>query len=52
MWNASSSHLTLFVMLVVTVILLPIVLIYTAWVMKVLAGRITLVDVRSSADFY
>lgn len=51
-WNASSSHLTLFVMLVVTVILLPIVLIYTAWVMKVLAGRITLVDVRSSADFY
>jgi cytochrome d ubiquinol oxidase subunit II len=51
-WNASSSHLTLFIMLLVTVIFLPIVLIYTAWVMKVLAGRITLADVRTSLDFY
>jgi cytochrome d ubiquinol oxidase subunit II len=51
-WNASSSQLTLFIMLVVTVIFLPIVLAYTAWVMKVLAGRITLADVRSSPDFY
>jgi len=51
-WNASSSHLTLFVMLIVTCILLPIVLLYTAWVMKVLSGRITLADVRSSPDFY
>ena len=51
-WNASSSHLTLFIMLVVTIVFLPIVLIYTAWVMKVLAGRITLADVRSSPDFY
>jgi cytochrome d ubiquinol oxidase subunit II len=51
-WNASSSQLTLFIMLVVTVIFLPIVLAYTAWVMKVMAGRITLGDVRSSPDFY
>ena len=51
-WNASSSHLTLFIMLLVTVIFLPIVLLYTAWVMKVLAGRITLADVRTSLDFY
>jgi cytochrome d ubiquinol oxidase subunit II len=51
-WNASSSHLTLFIMLLVTVVLLPIVLIYTAWVMKVLAGRITLAEVRTNPDFY
>lgn len=51
-WNASSSHLTLFIMLLVTIVFLPIVLIYTAWVMKVLAGRITLADVRTSPDFY
>ncbi|KUR78288.1 cytochrome d ubiquinol oxidase subunit II [Novosphingobium sp. FSW06-99] len=51
-WNASSSHLTLFIMLIVTVVFLPIVLLYTAWVMKVLAGRITLADVRTSLDFY
>jgi len=39
-------------MLLCTIVFLPIVLIYTAWVMKVLAGRITLADVRSSPDFY
>jgi cytochrome d ubiquinol oxidase subunit II len=51
-WNASSSHLTLFVMLLVTVILLPIVLAYTSWVMSVLFGRVTIEDVRTNPDFY
>lgn len=51
-WNASSSQLTLFNMLVVTVLLLPIVVGYTAWVFRVLAGRITLAEVRTNPDFY
>lgn len=51
-WNASSSHLTLFIMLVCTVVFLPIVLAYTAWVMTMLGGRITLRDVRTNPDFY
>ncbi|MDD3799443.1 MAG: cytochrome d ubiquinol oxidase subunit II [Novosphingobium sp.] len=51
-WNASSSHLTLWIMLLVTLIFLPLVLIYTAWVMKVLSGRVTLADVRTNPDFY
>lgn len=51
-WNASSSHMTLFIMLIVTVIFLPMVLAYTAWVMKMLGGRITLGDVRTNPDFY
>jgi cytochrome d ubiquinol oxidase subunit II len=51
-WNASSSHLTLFIMLVCTIVFLPIVLAYTAWVMSMLGGRITLRDVRSNPDFY
>ena len=51
-WNASSSHMTLFAMLLVTVILLPIVLIYTAWVFKVLWGRITLDAVKTDPDLY
>ena len=51
-WNASSSHLTLWIMLLVTVIFLPLVLTYTAWVMKVLFGRVTLRDVRTNPDFY
>lgn len=40
-WSASSSHLTLFVMLIVTVVFLPIVLAYTAWAFKVMWGRVT-----------
>ncbi|WP_373356274.1 cytochrome d ubiquinol oxidase subunit II [Pseudoroseicyclus sp. CXY001] len=40
-WDSSSSHLTLFIMLVVTAIFLPIVLAYTAWVYKVLWGKVT-----------
>lgn len=51
-WNASSSHLTLFIMLLVTLVFLPIVLGYTAWVMTMLSGRIGLRDVRTSPDFY
>ena len=51
-WNASSSHLTLWIMLVVTLTFLPIVLAYTAWVIKVLFGRVTMDDVRTNPDFY
>ncbi|MBW8791775.1 MAG: cytochrome d ubiquinol oxidase subunit II [Rhizobium leguminosarum] len=39
-WDASSSHLTLFIMLVVTSIFLPIIFLYTAWVYKVLWGKV------------
>ncbi|MBY5868175.1 cytochrome d ubiquinol oxidase subunit II [Rhizobium leguminosarum] len=46
-WDASSSHMTLFIMLVVTVIFLPIILAYTAWVYKVLWGK---VDEKSITD--
>lgn len=39
-WDASSSHLTLFVMLVVTIIFLPIIVAYTTWVYRVLWGKV------------
>lgn len=39
-WDASSSHLTLFIMLVVTLIFLPIIIAYTSWVYKVLWGKV------------
>lgn len=39
-WDAASSHATLFNMLVAVIIFLPIVLVYTAWVYKVLWGKI------------
>lgn len=51
-WTASSSHLTLFIMLIVTAIFLPIVLAYTSWAFKVMWGRVTTEEVRTSPDFY
>jgi cytochrome bd ubiquinol oxidase subunit II len=40
-WDASSSHLTLKIMLFATAIFLPLVLLYTAWVYRVLRGPVT-----------
>jgi cytochrome d ubiquinol oxidase subunit II len=51
-WDASSSKSTLGVMLLCVVLLLPIVLAYTAWVYSVLRGRVTLAHVRSSHGMY
>ncbi len=48
-WNSSSSHLTLFIMLVVTVIFMPLILMYTAWVYKVLWGKVTEADVTDNS---
>ena len=39
-WDSSSSHLTLFIMLVSTVIFMPIILAYTSWVFSVLRGKV------------
>jgi len=49
-WDASSSHLTLSVMLVATAIFLPIILIYTIWVFKVLQGSVTTAYVEANKD--
>jgi len=46
-WDASSSHMTLFIMLVVLAIFLPIIFAYTAWVYRVLWGK---VDEQSVTD--
>ena len=51
-WNASSSQLTLFNMLVVTVVFLPIVLAYTAWAYKVMFGRSTTGALSVNPDLY
>jgi cytochrome d ubiquinol oxidase subunit II len=40
-WDASSSRLTLGIMLVGAIVFVPIVLAYTAWVYRVLRGRVT-----------
>ena len=46
-WDASSSHLTLFIMLVVTAVFIPVIVAYTAWVYRVLWGK---VDEKAISD--
>ena len=45
-WDSSSSHLTLFVMLVCACIFLPLIIMYTSWVYKVLWGKVNPTDIR------
>ncbi|WP_068088944.1 cytochrome d ubiquinol oxidase subunit II [Polycladidibacter stylochi] len=49
-WDSSSSHLTLFVMLVSAVIFVPIIIAYTSWVYKVLWGKVTEKDVTENNE--
>jgi len=51
-WDASSSHLTLGIMLIAVVILLPIVLAYTGFVYRVMRGRVTAEQVESDHSSY
>ena len=50
-WDSSSSHLTLFIMLIVTVIFVPLILAYTAWVFKVLWGRLTTDEANAAGNY-
>jgi len=40
-WDASSSYVSLWIMLLATGVLLPIVIVYTAWVYRVMRGKVT-----------
>jgi cytochrome d ubiquinol oxidase subunit II len=51
-WDASSSRLTLWIMLIATVIFLPVILCYTSWAMRVMRGKVTLAHVESGEDLY
>ncbi|ODT66602.1 MAG: cytochrome d ubiquinol oxidase subunit II [Pelagibacterium sp. SCN 63-23] len=52
LWDASSSHMTLFVMLVATVFFLPIVLAYTAWVFRVMRGTVSSESIGKNPNAY
>jgi cytochrome d ubiquinol oxidase subunit II len=51
-WDASSSRLTLTVMLVAAAIFLPIILAYTAWVYRVMRGKVSSEHVEHSDSAY
>lgn len=49
-WDASSSPLTLFLMLAAVVLLMPVVLIYTGWVFRLMRGTVDEKYVRENTD--
>jgi cytochrome d ubiquinol oxidase subunit II len=49
-WDASSSHRTLGIMLIAVIVFLPIVLAYTSWVYYVLRGPVTAGQIQSNPD--
>lgn len=52
LWDASSSHMTLFIMLVVTCLFLPLVILYTGWVYRVLRGKVSPESLEQNHNSY
>ena len=45
-WDSSSSHMTLFIMLVCTAVFIPLIVAYTSWVYSVLWGKVNAMDIN------
>lgn len=52
LWDASSSHLTLFIMLLATLVFLPIVLVYTGFVFRIMRGPVTTESLSKNPNAY
>ncbi|MCC4603542.1 cytochrome d ubiquinol oxidase subunit II [Xanthomonas campestris] len=52
LWDASSSRLTLWIMLLATTVFMPIILAYTAWVYRVLRGKVTADELSANPNAY
>jgi len=48
-WDAVSSHRTLQVMFWAAVIFLPLILVYTSWVYRVMRGKVTVQHVKDGS---
>lgn len=51
-WDASSSHQTLFIMLVAALVFVPIILAYTTWVYRVMTGKVRARDITGGGHAY
>lgn len=47
-WDSSSSHMTLKVLFWATLVFLPIVIMYTSWVYRILRGKVTVKTIRDN----
>ncbi|MDP5008138.1 MAG: hypothetical protein NWQ13_03905 [Glaciimonas sp.] len=48
MWDAVSSYKTLGIMFWVVVVMLPIIIMYTAWVYRIMRGKVTSKDIHDN----
>jgi len=48
-WDASSSELTLFIMLIAVAIFMPLIVVYTSFIHKVMRGKITENDIKKNS---
>lgn len=51
-FDASASHLSLWVMLLVATVFLPIIISYTSWVYRVMRGKVTTDSINSAPHSY
>ncbi|HCY64163.1 MAG TPA: cytochrome d ubiquinol oxidase subunit II [Oxalobacteraceae bacterium] len=47
-WDSVSSHLTLGIMLVATLIFMPLIVLYTGWAYRVMRGKVTAAYIREN----
>lgn len=47
-WDAVSSEKTLGIMFVVTIVFLPLIMMYTSWVYRVLRGKVTIQSIKDN----
>lgn len=48
LWDAASSQKTMGIMFIVTIIFLPLIMIYTSWVFRVLRGKVTVQSIKDN----
>jgi cytochrome d ubiquinol oxidase subunit II len=51
-WDSSSSQLTLFLMLVATAVILPVVILYTAYALRVMRGKVRIAEIAEREGHY
>jgi len=48
LWDATSSYKTMGIMFIVTIIFLPLIMLYTSWVFRVMRGKVTVEQIKEN----
>lgn len=52
LFDASASHFTLWLMLLITLVFLPIIILYTSWVYKMMRGKVSVSSMNDAPHSY